>query len=311
MKNHHLLAYAMSTPWALMPERMAAYAAVLARHYAGGASGDTLPQAPVNAAAADMLAEMQARVGGGSSGGGSSNGIALVPVMGAIVEWPHQIDMCDGGTSTRQISRALDQAEADSSVGHIVMVFGTPGGSVYGVQELGDQINRIKSRKPIIGVAQSLSASAGYWLMAQCSEAYCTPSGEVGSIGVYSGHEDMSKALEMAGVSIELFSAGEYKTEGHPFGPMTQEGKDYQMKRAQDYYATFTKAVAKGRSVPIEAVRNGMGKGRVLSAQDALAENMIDGIATLEEVLSRIQKPVRSSRSANAARFAADIAAVS
>ncbi len=292
MKHPHLLAWALSTPWAMRPDSMAAYAMVLAAHY--GTPG------ALAAAVSDFKASSEPQAAAPSASRRSGS-IAVVSVTGPIVEWPSQIDMCEGGTSTRAISRAMEEHEADDSVSGIVLAFSTPGGSVYGVQEAGDTINRVKGRKPVYGVAQSLAASAGYWLLSQCTEAYCSPGGEVGSIGVYSGHEDISKALEMQGVKIELFSAGKYKTEGHPFGPMDEEGKAYQQQRAQDYYGAFTRAVAKGRGVPVDAVRSGMGEGRVLGAEAALAEKMIDGIDNLEGVIGRLQRATRAARPARLA----------
>lgn len=288
MKHPHLMAWALSTPWAMRPEAMAAYAMVLASHYGGKTM---LAEALAEFKAGhDAHAEPKAAAPGSGRRNGS---LAVIPVMGPIVEWPAQIDMCEGGTSTRQLMSVLAEVEADDTITGALMVHNSPGGSVYGVEECGAAINRVKARKPVFGVAQSLSASASYWLLAQCTEAYCTPGGEVGSIGVYSGHEDISKALEMAGISIELFSAGKYKTEGHPFGPMTEEAKLYQQQRAQDYYGAFTKAVAKGRGVPIDTVREGMGQGRVVGADVALAERMIDGIATMEEVMGKLQRAAR------------------
>jgi len=292
--NPHLLAYALSTPWALMPERMAAYAGVLAAHYAG-----QLPPAGQQRAASEQNQAEVMAARGASAGPG---GIAVIPVMGAIVEWAHQIDMCEGGTSARSVQNRLAEAEADPNVGQVLMVYSTPGGSVYGIQELGDTINRVKASKPVIGVAQSLAASAGYWALSQCTEAYVAPGGEVGSIGVYSGYENIKVAMDKAGVSFELFAAGKYKIEMSPFGDgISEEARAFQIQRTGDYYAMFTKAVAKGRGVPIDAVRNGMGEGRVLGAEAALAANMVDGIMTMEEVL---KKMMRSARAASAPRRA-------
>lgn len=287
--NPHLLAYALSTPWALMPERMAAYASILASHYAG-----QLPPA------APRAAEPAAAVSAASGSAAGPGGIAVIPVMGAIVEWAHQIDMCEGGTSARSVQRALMEAEADPNVGQVLMVFSTPGGSVYGIQELGDTINRVKATKPVIGVAQSLAASAGYWALSQCAEAYVAPGGEVGSIGVYSGYENIRKALELKGISVELFTAGKFKTEMSPFGDgLSEEARAFQQQRTQDYYGMFTKAVAKGRGVPIDAVRNGMGEGRVLGAEAALAAGMVDGIATMEEVIKKMQRNAKAASRPN------------
>lgn len=297
MKTPHLLFSALSTPWALMPERMSAYAAFLVAHHFGGAPRAAVeaPAQPADGVQAAAPAKGVARTGG----------IAIVPVSGPIVEWPGDIDMCEGGTASRMVSRALLEAEADETVGQILMVFSTPGGSVYGTKECGDIINRVKAKKPVVGVAQSLAASAGYWMLSQCSEAYCTPGGEVGSIGVYSAHQCVAEALKMAGVDVKLFSAGKYKVENSPFAPLSDEAAAYQTQRANDYYAMFTQAVAKGRGAPIDTVRTGMGEGRVLGADAALAAGMIDGIATMDEVLQKMQRGARTARQGRAALLSA------
>ena len=56
-----------------------------------------------------------------------------------------------------------------------------------------------------------------------------------------------------------------------------------------------------------------MGQGRVVGAQVALEQNMVDGVATLEDVLSRMQKrdrqgpPGSRSRTAQIDRARADL----
>ncbi|WP_175865564.1 S49 family peptidase [Burkholderia cepacia] len=290
MRDAHLIAWALSHPWALMPERMAAYASVLASHYAGNLSA-AVPKAASSSPSAARAQSSRPR------------NIAVVNVFGTLVEWPGDINVCEVGTSAQVVSKQLTDAENDETVGQILMVFNTPGGSVYGTAELGEVINRVKASKPVIGVAQSLAASAGYWLLSQCTEAYCSPGGEVGSIGVYSGYQNIRKAMEMAGVDIQLFSAGKYKTEMSPFSDgLSPDAVAYQEQRAQDYYAMFTKAVAKGRKVPVASVRNGMGQGRVLGAQAALEVGMIDGILSIDGVVGKMQRGARVNRPGRSAQ---------
>jgi len=152
-------------------------------------------------------------------------------------------------------------------------------------------------------VANSLSASAGYWLMSQCSEAYVTPGGEVGSIGVWMAHEDWSKAMSDSGVVTTMVSAGKFKVEGNPYAPLDEEAQGFMQSRVDDYYAAFTKAVAKGRGVPISQVRDGMGQGRVLGADAALASSMVDGIATFEDVVKKMRRDARAQIKPNASRL--------
>ena len=294
MKHERYIAWALSTPWALMPERMASYAQVLARKAVESARagdydeafGDDPPQAAVPR-------RKSARAGA----------IAVIPVYGAIVQRASQIDICEGGTSTQQISNALAEAMADDSVAQVLLDIDSPGGSVYGVQELAAEI--MSAKKPVIGFANSLAASAGYWIGAACSEFHMTPGGEVGSIGVWTAHQDVSKALEQAGVAVKIISAGEFKVEGNPYQPLSAEAEAFMQSRIDDYYSAFVKAVAKGRKVSVSDVRENMGKGRVYGAQQALAAGMVDSVSTLDQVVARMQQSIRGpSKSASRLAYA-------
>ena len=112
---------------------------------------------------------------------------------------------------------------------------------------------------------------------------------------MWQAHQDYSKAMDEAGVKTTLISAGKFKVEGNPYAPLDEEAQGFMQSRVDDYYASFTKAVANGRGVPITQVRDGMGQGRVLGADAALAQNMVDGIASFDQVLSKMHKDAASS----------------
>lgn len=289
MRRELLLSEFMSTPWAMMPERLEAAANVLLRwRLSKGHSDEDLPRLETGPdddqtrlAAAARRSSSSTVAGTGRSGGS----IALIQVFGTIVQRAGMMTKYCGGTSTQDVRSMLASALRDETIGQVLMEFDTPGGSVADVQELGDDIFRARGQKPIIGLANSLCASAGYWLLSQCSEAYVTPGGQVGSIGVYTVHEDVSKALDAAGVKVTLIQAGKYKTEGHPYGPLDPDAKANTQASVDFYYGAFTRAVARGRGVGVDAVRNGMGQGRVLNAGQAQAERMVDGIATLDQLV--------------------------
>lgn len=285
----HFLAECLATPWALERGRLYAYASVLARRYAGG-SHEGEERATPQAASVRTV------------GAPRSGSVAVIPVYGAITQRATMMSMCDGGTSTQSISNALRQANADESVTSIVLDIDSPGGSVYGVSELAAEIRA--SSKPVTAVANSLAASAAYWLGTAASEFFVTPGGEVGSIGVWMAHEDWSKAVAEQGVAVTLISAGKYKVEGNPYEALTPEARDFMQSRTDDYYGAFTRDVAKGRNVSVDQVRAGMGQGRVLGAAQAKAENMVDGVMTFDQVIRHVQKSAKAGggRNATAAR---------
>ncbi|MEO8544915.1 MAG: S49 family peptidase [Burkholderiaceae bacterium] len=85
-------------------------------------------------------------------------------------------------------------------------------------------------------------------------------------------------------------SAGKYKVEGNPYAPLDEEAHGFMQSGVDDYYGAFTKAIARGRGVPIGQVRDGIRQGRVLGADAALAQNMVDGVATFDDVVRKMRR---------------------
>ena len=297
--NHQLLvAEYLATPWALMPERLNAVTAVIARWSGDARASDEV----MRNIAADKNARDARRQSSVSNSGG---GIAVLPLYGIVTQRGNMVDDVSGpGTaSTQQFSNMLRAALQDETVSQILIDIDSPGGSVYGVAELADEIVSARAKKPVVAIANSLAASAAYWIGCSASEFYVTPGGEVGSIGVWQAHQDYSKAMDEAGVKTTLISAGKFKVEGNPYAPLDEEAQGFMQSRVDDYYAAFTKAVAKGRGVSISQVRDGMGQGRVLGADAALTSSMVDGIATFEDVVKKMRRDARTHIKPNASRL--------
>ena len=298
MNKQLLISEFLTTPWALMPERLQAMTAVLTRWSSDEPpKEETLFQVNTDRVMRDTRKQFAA-----SSAGA---GIAVLPLYGVITQRGNMVDDISGpgSTSTQKFTSALRQVLADDTVGQILIDIDSPGGSVYGVSELAAEIMKARTQKPVVAVANSLAASAAYWIGCAAGEFYVTPGGEVGSIGVWQAHFDYSKALEGDGVKPTLISAGKFKVEGSPYVPLDLEALSFMQSRVDDYYNAFAKAVAKGRGLTVNDVREGMGEGRVLGADAALAAKMVDGVATFDEVLAKMQKTARSAQPVGASRL--------
>lgn len=298
MNKQLLLSEFLTTPWALMPERLQAMSGILTRWSAGEPPSDeTLFQVNTDRVLRDTRKQMAAASTG--------TGIAVLPLYGVVTQRGNMVDDISGpgSTSTQQFTSVLRQMLADDTVGQILIDIDSPGGSVYGVAELASEIVKARAQKPVIAVANSLAASAAYWIGCSASEFYVTPGGEVGSIGVWQAHFDYSKALEEEGVKPTLISAGKFKVEGNPYVPLDEQAQAFMQSRVDDYYNAFIEAVALGRGVSVNDVRSGMGEGRVLGADAALDAGMVDGIATFDDVLARMQASVRSKQPRSQSRL--------
>jgi signal peptide peptidase SppA len=214
-------------------------------------------------------------------------GIGVVRVAG-VLEYHLSLlsELFGMGTSTAELRAVIRGFSADPDIKAIVMLVDSPGGSVDGLQELAAAIRAARQRKPVLAIADPMAASAALWVAAQASEFVVTPSGSVGSLGIYGTHEDISQMAEKVGVKVTLVSAGKYKTEGNPYEPLGADARANMQAEVDAYYRQFVDDVAIGRRVSPSRVLADFGEGRMLLAADALAAGMVDGIGTLEAVLS-------------------------
>ncbi|CCF83640.1 signal peptide peptidase SppA [Nitrolancea hollandica] len=270
------------TPWAILPEKLAQIDELI-RLRAHGVRF--------------TAEEIEQRIGAASRPTARTSGsVVVLPLFGVISQRMNLMSAMSGGTSTEQFGAMFRQALADESVGAIVIDIDSPGGSVNGVPELASEILRTRGQKPVIAVADSLAASAAYWIATAADELVVTPSGQVGSIGVISVHEDVSQSLAQQGVAVNLITAGKYKGEGNPYEPLTDEARGAIQAEVNRYYDMFVSAVAKGRSVKPSAVRGGFGEGRVVGAQEAVSLGMADRVGTLRETIARLAGGTRAGR---------------
>ena len=214
--------------------------------------------------------------------------VAVVPVYGLLKKrGSGLLSALYGGADTETLGAALAALADDQAVSAIVLDVDSPGGSVYGVQELADAVRLVSAVKPVYAVANSLAASAAYWIASAVGAGrfYASPSADGGSVGVYMLHLDFSEAMAEAGVKPTFVYAGEHKVEGNWYEPLSDDARAYLQGIVDETYADFVSSVAQGRNTTPEAVRAGFGKGRIVASRQALASGMVDGIATLSDVI--------------------------
>jgi len=283
----HVLERVFDHPWALSggptganPELLHRMAEILGDRMAGQTYDLDVIESRLAAARADQ---------GDRFGGVQVGAVRVIPMYGLITQRASLMSSYSGGTSVDDLRGAVRDALADPEVATIVFDIDSPGGSVDGVPELAEELRRSRGAKPMVGVANTLVASAAYWLAAQLDELVASPSAEVGSIGVYAMHQDLSRAYDAAGITPTLISAGKYKVEANEFAPLDPEARDQLQSQVDAFYRMFVADVAKGRGVSTTVVGDSYGQGRTMLAREAKAAGMVDGIATLEQTVQRFQ----------------------
>lgn len=274
MKYEQIANLVFNQPWALLPSKYAEVANFISFKVEGGEYSKEAIQAIVEAAGPTRQASR-------------SGAVAVLPLSGVMSQKIGLMGALSGGTGTEAFGKMFKEAVADPAIGGIVIDIDSPGGSVFGVQELAQTIFNARGTKPIVAMINSMGASAAYWVAAQADEIIITPGGQAGSIGVFTAHNDVSAMLEAEGQNITLINAGKKKVDGNPFGPLSEEAEADLQASVDAYYTSFVNAVAKGRGVTANAVRNGFGEGGVLGAEASKQSGLVDRIGTLDIAIAK------------------------
>lgn len=224
-----------------------------------------------------------------------ADGIAYIPMYGTLL---NRLNFSGYGVTGYDYLRgAFNDAMNADDVQGIVFDINSGGGSVYGNFELADYIRGRRGEKPMIGVINSVCCSGAYSLGSALDSLIATPSADVGSIGAYSMHVDISKAMENFGVAVNFIFAGDHKIDGNMFEPLPDAVRTDIQAGVDESYQKFTALVALNRNMDqADVVKT---QARVFGADEALSLHLVDSVAPANEAIATFKSGLSGSAPTN------------
>lgn len=219
------------------------------------------------------------------------NGVAILPIVGSLVNRGAWIGASSGLVSYEGIAAQLREAEADLDVRAILMDIDSPGGEATGMFATAKLVSAVNKTKPVVAFVNDVAASAAYGIASAASEIIVSPTSMVGSIGVVLTHLDRAGELEDRGVKPTLIHAGAHKVDGHPFGPLSDAVRADLQAEVMKIYDQFVGLVAEGRAGRISADAIRATEARTYLGADAISQGLADRMASLEEVIGALSQP--------------------
>ena len=210
-------------------------------------------------------------------------GVLVIPVKGMLLN-DFSMQLGPYATGYDYIARAVQRGVEDSNVRAIVLDINSPGGVVTGCHECGLVVEAARAVKPVLAFAADTAASAAYWLGSQATEVHVSETGQVGSIGVITGHMDVSRALDSMGIKYTPIFAGERKADGHPYAPLSDAAKEAIQGRVNALYGSFISAVVRGRGMDGNDVR--ATQAAVYASHASVRARLADRVSTRAEVMA-------------------------
>ena len=192
--------------------------------------------------------------------------------------------------SVRDIVDALHQAATDDRVLALFARTGTPRMGLAEIQEVRDAVLAFrKSGKPAIAYAETFGefgpGNGAYYLAAAFDRIYLQPSGDIGLTGLMAESAFVSGTLEKLGLSPRMDHRYEYKNALNMLTEKkyTQPHREAILQIIESQFGQIVQGIAAGRDLEAAAVRTLVDRGPFLG-QQALAENLVDGLAYRDEV---------------------------
>ncbi|MDE6018111.1 MAG: signal peptide peptidase SppA [Muribaculaceae bacterium] len=209
---------------------------------------------------------------------GNKNLVAVLYATGEIQE--HSKTGIDCYRLVPQITELAD----DDNVKALVLRVNSPGGSVFGSEQIGEALDYFKSKgKPFVVSMGDYAASGGYWISCTADKIYADPLTITGSIGIFGLFPSAEGLVKKLGITPQTVSTNPGK-DISLFNDPTAEQLDVLQSYINDGYSRFVKRVAKGRKMKEQRVRQ-IAEGRVYDAGQAKSLNLVDELGSLDDAV--------------------------
>ena len=181
--------------------------------------------------------------------------------------------------------RQLTKYGDDASIKAIVLRIDSPGGGVASSQELYEEVKRVRSAgKLVVASMGSVAASGGYYVACVADRIFANAGTVTGSIGVIVQLANASELLHKVGIESTVITSGPFKDSGNPTRPLRPEERQVFQALVDDVYQQFIEAVAQGRNLPLDEVRQAA-DGRIYTGRQAKDLHLIDQLGSLHDAI--------------------------
>jgi protease-4 len=166
----------------------------------------------------------------------------------------------------------LRHAAEDPSIRAVVVEIDSPGGEAAASERLYFDILRLRQSKPVVVMVDSMAASGGYYMAAAADAIYCTPSSDVGNIGVISVYPESSFVVE------DYLFTGPFKAFGSP--------RDSFVRQMEVLKDSFLECVFAQRGDRLQVDQDTLSRGEIYVGTRALQMGLVDGLGSREDAIA-------------------------
>ncbi|MHC4476398.1 MAG: signal peptide peptidase SppA [Planctomycetota bacterium] len=224
--------------------------------------------------------------------------IVVIDVDGLMANTTRDRFLRRRGNQVSLFVEKLDKARKDPAVKAVVLRLNSPGGTVAATDMMYHKLRQFKSKssKPVVACMLDVAASGAYFLACGCDGIVGLPSTVTGSIGTIVQTISFAGTMRMLGVKSVAIKSGRLKDLGSPLHDLSEEEREVLSGIITQFYEQFVEVVDEGRPGLSEEQVRELADGRVFTAEQALAEGLIDRIGYPSDAVAWAKELARVKR---------------
>ena len=199
--------------------------------------------------------------------------------------------MGDDRTSLTTLVEQLRKAKADKRIGGVLLELDLMSAGWGKAEEIRDAIADFRtSGKPIYAYIE-IGSNKEYYVATACERVFVSPTGDL-FLNTFAAEVMFFRgALDKLGIYPDVLQIGKYKNAPDQFTrkDMTKEHREVVNAIVDDLFNRFVNTVAEARKKSPDEVRE-LVDSAPLSAENALAANLIDGASYRDQVENELKK---------------------
>ncbi len=215
---------------------------------------------------------------------GEGDEIAVVYATGEIAE------NTKGGIDCYKLMPVLFELADDDDVKGMVLRVNSPGGSVFGSDQIWQAVEYFKRKgKPVAVSMGDYAASGGYMISCGANRIFADPMTITGSIGIFGMIPNIHPLLNKIGVTTHTVATNPNSIISVPLQPLNATQMAAFQQFIDEGYDDFITKVANGRKMT-KAQVDSIAQGRVWVGAEAKRLGLVDELGSLDDAIEWIKK---------------------
>jgi len=215
--------------------------------------------------------------------------VIVLAIAGSAELWSRRAGFADAGAYIARVTirglirdddervQQLERLAQSSTARAVVVHVDSPGGTTAGSEQLYDALMRLKEKKPLVIVVESMAASGAYITALAGDHIVAKQTSLVGSIGVLFQYPNVVDLLDKIGVKVESIKSSPLKAAPNGYEPTSPEARGAIESIIKDSYAWFRGLVQDRRHLNDDELQ-AVADGRVFTGHQGIGLKLVDEI---------------------------------